>query len=62
MRVKEVDKTANVAWSPALQHPVYIAAGTAAQQLDATFRYALPAGYSYSAVKYILLASGISSA
>ena len=43
MRVKEVDKTANVAWSPALQHPVYIAAGTAAQQLDATFRYVFPA-------------------
>ena len=43
MRVKEVDKTANVAWSPALQHPAYIAAATAAQQLDATFRYVFPA-------------------
>ena len=39
MRVKEIDRTANVAWSPASQHPIYIAAGTAAQQLDATFRY-----------------------
>ncbi len=40
MRLKELDKTANMAWSPAQQHPVYIATGTAAQQLDATFRYA----------------------
>lgn len=39
MRVKEIDKTANVAWSPEKQFPVYIVAGTAAQQLDATFRY-----------------------
>lgn len=39
MRVKEIDRTANVAWSPVEQHPVYIAAGTAAQQLDATFRF-----------------------
>ena len=39
MRVKEIDRTANIAWSPAAQHPIYIAAGTAAQQLDATFRY-----------------------
>ncbi|XP_074647713.1 protein transport protein Sec31A-like [Tubulanus polymorphus] len=37
MRVKEIRRTANIAWSPATQHPVYIAAGTAAQQLDATF-------------------------
>ena len=38
MKVKEIARTANIAWSPAEQHPVYIAAGTAAQQLDATFR------------------------
>ena len=38
MKIKEVDRTANVAWSPAAQHPIYLATGTAAQQLDATFR------------------------
>lgn len=37
MKVKEVNRTANIAWSPAPQYPVYLAAGTAAQQLDATF-------------------------
>lgn len=37
MKIKEVDRTANVAWSPANHHPIYLAAGTAAQQLDATF-------------------------
>ena len=37
MKVKELDLTANVAWSPAKVSPVYLAAGTAAQQLDATF-------------------------
>ena len=37
-KVKEVQRTANIAWSPAEQHPIYLAAGTAAQQLDATFR------------------------
>ncbi|XP_060064136.1 protein transport protein Sec31A-like [Ylistrum balloti] len=37
MRVKEIERTANVAWSPAAQYPIYIVAGTAAQQLDATF-------------------------
>ena len=53
MKVKEIDRTANVAWSPqaqvpsvlwpeycrlcTVQVPVYLAAGTAAQQLDATF-------------------------
>ncbi|XP_078319996.1 protein transport protein Sec31A-like isoform X1 [Crassostrea virginica] len=37
MKVKEVERTANVAWSPASQHPIYMVAGTAAQQLDATF-------------------------
>ncbi|XP_064631630.1 protein transport protein Sec31A-like isoform X3 [Lineus longissimus] len=37
MKVKEIERTANIAWSPADQHPIYVAAGTAAQQLDATF-------------------------
>lgn len=37
MKVKEIDRTANIAWSPAVHHPIYLAAGTAAQQLDATF-------------------------
>lgn len=37
MKVKEIERTANVAWSPAKQHPIYMVAGTAAQQLDATF-------------------------
>ncbi|KAK7113259.1 protein transport protein Sec31A-like isoform X2 [Littorina saxatilis] len=37
MRVKEIERTANVAWSPETQYPIYIVAGTAAQQLDATF-------------------------
>ena len=37
MKVKEISRTANIAWSPAEQYPIYVAAGTAAQQLDATF-------------------------
>ncbi|XP_071952152.1 protein transport protein Sec31A-like [Antedon mediterranea] len=37
MKVKEIDITANVAWSPSSQYPIYLATGTAAQQLDATF-------------------------
>jgi protein transport protein SEC31 len=37
MKVKEVDRTANIAWSPQSQVPIYLAAGTAAQQLDASF-------------------------
>ncbi|XP_050394528.1 protein transport protein Sec31A isoform X2 [Patella vulgata] len=37
MRIKEIDRTANVAWSPVDQYPIYLATGTAAQQLDATF-------------------------
>ena len=37
MKIKEVDRTANIVWSPANQYPIYLAAGTAAQQLDATF-------------------------
>jgi protein transport protein SEC31 len=37
MKLKEVDRTGNVAWSPAGRHPIQLAVGTAAQQLDATF-------------------------
>lgn len=37
MRVKEILRTATQAWSPAIQHPTYLALGTAAQQLDASF-------------------------
>lgn len=27
MKLKEIDRTAMQAWSPALQHPIYLAAG-----------------------------------
>ncbi|XP_035792050.1 protein transport protein Sec31A-like isoform X2 [Anopheles albimanus] len=37
MKVKELQKMVNVAWSPAQQSPIMLAAGTAAQQLDASF-------------------------
>ncbi|XP_049818141.1 protein transport protein Sec31A [Aethina tumida] len=37
MKVKDLERTANVAWSPKSQYPIYLAAGTAAQQLDASF-------------------------
>ncbi|XP_043826359.1 protein transport protein Sec31A isoform X2 [Dromiciops gliroides] len=37
MKLKEIDRTATQAWSPAQCHPVYLATGTSAQQLDATF-------------------------
>lgn len=37
MKVKELDLTANMAWSPAAVSPIYVAAGTAAQQMDASF-------------------------
>ena len=37
MKIKEIDVTANIAWSPNTISPVRLAAGTAAQQLDATF-------------------------
>ncbi|XP_053501088.1 protein transport protein Sec31A isoform X6 [Ictalurus furcatus] len=37
MKLKEINRTAIPAWSPAQQHPIYLAAGTSAQQLDATF-------------------------
>ncbi|XP_017468376.1 PREDICTED: protein transport protein Sec31A isoform X2 [Rhagoletis zephyria] len=34
MKVKELQKTVNIAWSPLPQYPIYLAAGSAAQQLD----------------------------
>ncbi|NWS61677.1 SC31A protein, partial [Chunga burmeisteri] len=37
MKLKAIDRTAMQAWSPAQQHPIYLATGTSAQQLDATF-------------------------
>uniref|UniRef100_A0AAR2JVK0 Protein transport protein Sec31A n=1 Tax=Pygocentrus nattereri TaxID=42514 RepID=A0AAR2JVK0_PYGNA len=37
MRVKEILRTATQAWSPAAHHPAYLALGTSAQQLDASF-------------------------
>lgn len=36
-KVKEIKRTANVAWSPRSIQSIYLAAGTVAQQLDATF-------------------------
>ena len=41
MKVKEIHRTANIAFSPPKHQPILLASGTAAQQLDATFRYAL---------------------
>ena len=38
MKIKEINRTANLAWSPKQQYPIYLVAGTAAQQLDAPFR------------------------
>ena len=37
MKVKEIDATANMAWSPASASPIMLAAGTAAQQVDPSF-------------------------
>ncbi|XP_039614767.1 protein transport protein Sec31A isoform X5 [Polypterus senegalus] len=37
MKLKEINRTAIQAWSHAQQYPVFLAAGTSAQQLDATF-------------------------
>ncbi|XP_037887784.1 protein transport protein Sec31A isoform X1 [Glossina fuscipes] len=34
MKIKELQKTVNIAWSPAPQQPIYLATGTAAQQFD----------------------------
>uniref|UniRef100_A0A8C6LW23 SEC31 homolog B, COPII coat complex component n=1 Tax=Nothobranchius furzeri TaxID=105023 RepID=A0A8C6LW23_NOTFU len=37
MRLKEIQRTAHQAWSPAGHHPIRLALGTSAQQLDASF-------------------------
>uniref|UniRef100_A0A663LUX4 Protein transport protein Sec31A n=1 Tax=Athene cunicularia TaxID=194338 RepID=A0A663LUX4_ATHCN len=37
MKLKEIERTAVQAWSPSNHHPVYLATGTSAQQLDASF-------------------------
>ncbi|XP_058828807.1 protein transport protein Sec31A isoform X2 [Topomyia yanbarensis] len=37
MKLKELQKMVNVAWSPVQQDPIMVAAGSAAQQLDASF-------------------------
>nr|CAI5847224.1 unnamed protein product [Callosobruchus analis] len=37
MKLKDIERTANVAWSPKNHYPIHLAAGTAAQQLDASF-------------------------
>ncbi|NWW86203.1 SC31B protein, partial [Rhynochetos jubatus] len=37
MKLKEIERTAVQAWSPASHHPIYLATGTSAQQLDASF-------------------------
>lgn len=37
MTIKEIRKTVHLAWSPKSQDPIYLVAGTAAQQLDASF-------------------------
>uniref|UniRef100_A0A8C6T5N5 Protein transport protein Sec31A n=1 Tax=Neogobius melanostomus TaxID=47308 RepID=A0A8C6T5N5_9GOBI len=37
MRLKEIQRTAHQAWSPAVHHPIHLALGTSAQQLDASF-------------------------
>ncbi|KAM8828835.1 protein transport protein Sec31A isoform 2-T4 [Spinachia spinachia] len=37
MKLKEINRTAIQSWSPAQQHPIYLATGTSAQQLDASF-------------------------
>ncbi len=39
MKIKETNKTAHIAWSPFNVYPCMLACGTAAQQLDASFRY-----------------------
>eukprot|EP00800_Vazella_pourtalesii_P015983 TRINITY_DN4468_c1_g1_i2.p1 TRINITY_DN4468_c1_g1~~TRINITY_DN4468_c1_g1_i2.p1 ORF type:complete len:107 (+),score=16.45 TRINITY_DN4468_c1_g1_i2:135-455(+) len=37
MKVKEVDRSANISWSPSSCQRTYLAAATLAQQLDDTF-------------------------
>lgn len=34
MKIKELQKTVNIAWSPAQLNELFLAAGTAAQQID----------------------------
>lgn len=34
MKIKELQKTVNIAWSPAQLSQLYLVAGTAAQQID----------------------------
>ena len=47
MKVKEISRTANVAWSPSALQSIHLACGTVAQQLDATFRSADATYYSF---------------
>ncbi|XP_072228251.1 protein transport protein Sec31A isoform X2 [Leuresthes tenuis] len=37
MKLKEINRTAIQSWSPAQHHPIFLATGTSAQQLDASF-------------------------
>ncbi|XP_056874425.1 protein transport protein Sec31A isoform X4 [Takifugu flavidus] len=37
MKLKEIKRTAIQSWSPAQHHPIFLATGTSAQQLDASF-------------------------
>ncbi|CAL9682339.1 unnamed protein product [Knipowitschia caucasica] len=37
MKLKEINRTAMLCWSPAQHHPIYLTTGTSAQQLDASF-------------------------
>ncbi|XP_047425770.1 protein transport protein Sec31A isoform X3 [Mugil cephalus] len=37
MKLKEINRTAIQSWSPSQHHPIYLATGTSAQQLDASF-------------------------
>jgi hypothetical protein len=42
MKVKELNnKLAHVCWSPHKVYPSYIACGTAAEQLDSSFRFSI---------------------
>ena len=47
MKVKEISRTANVAWSPSALQCIHLACGTVAQQLDATFRSAAATRTAY---------------
>uniref|UniRef100_A0A8C6T6Z4 Protein transport protein Sec31A n=1 Tax=Neogobius melanostomus TaxID=47308 RepID=A0A8C6T6Z4_9GOBI len=37
MKLKEINRTAMLSWSPAQHYPIHLASGTSAQQLDASF-------------------------